>query len=205
MNRYAIGFPVVLDVNQTKIVLIGAGVEAEHKIDLLSGQGAQIVWIAPGDSEHRASSESIVPIATGYDARHLVGARIVLYAERDPILAAQIYHDASAVGALCWCADDPEHSHFSMPAIARLGAARLAISTAGKSPTLARLFRAQVEAALGEKFARFVEVLGALREEIKAREPDFDKRRAMLLDAVSAFQLELHVRYPDWFEEDRSE
>jgi precorrin-2 dehydrogenase/sirohydrochlorin ferrochelatase len=86
-----------------------------------------------------------------------------------------------------------------MPAIARLGAARIAISTSGGSPALSSRMREAFEAALDGEFACFVDELAALRERLKKDEPDPVRRRAELQRALDGFELELRVRYPDWF------
>ena len=79
-----------------------------------------------------------------------------------------------------------------MPAVAQLGPLRLAISTAGGSPTLAGRLRAIFETQLGERFAAFGRALAARRaghaiEERRADLEGFDDRG------------ECQV-YPDWFE-----
>src|SRR5262249_1866069 len=101
-------------------------------------------------------------------------------------------------GVLVWCCDNSSHSDFAMPAIARVGAARIAISTSGASPALAGRMRELLEPALGERFARFVEVLAALRERAK-QESDAENRRAVLQAALDGFELDVSVRYPAWF------
>jgi siroheme synthase (precorrin-2 oxidase/ferrochelatase) len=98
-----------------------------------------------------------------------------------------------------WCADDPAHSDLSMPAIARLGPARIAVSTAGQSPALAARLRQIFEAQLGERFGRFVEALGALRAELRREEPSVQARHARLRAAADQLDLTVTARYPDWF------
>ena len=41
-----------------------------------------------------------------------------------------------------------------------------------------------MEKIFGEEFAAFVDWLGQLREQAKANEPDFEKRRAVLREAL---------------------
>ncbi len=120
-----------------------------------------------------------------------------MVAVRDAALAERAQAAARARGVLIWCCDDPPHSDFAMPAIARVGAARLAISTSGASPALAGRMRAALESGLGEKFAQFVEVLAALRDRAK-EEPDEARRRATLLAALEGFELDVSARYPAW-------
>jgi siroheme synthase (precorrin-2 oxidase/ferrochelatase) len=100
---------------------------------------------------------------------------------------------------LFWACDDPAHSDLALPAIARLGAARVAVSTGGNSPALSARLRAALETGLGEDFARFVDELGRLRARVQSDEPDRDRRRAALTDALDDFAVELRVRYPRWF------
>jgi siroheme synthase (precorrin-2 oxidase/ferrochelatase) len=90
-----------------------------------------------------------------------------------------------------WCSDDPARSDFAMPAIAQLGPARIAISTAGGSPALAGKLRALFENQLGERFAEFARALARRRAG-----NTIEQRRA----DVDGFELELRVRYPDWFQ-----
>jgi precorrin-2 dehydrogenase/sirohydrochlorin ferrochelatase len=84
-----------------------------------------------------------------------------------------------------------------MPAIARLGRARLAVSTGGGAPALAKRMREQLEAALDNpRFRQFVDALAELRQELD--DPDFETRREKLTQAIDQFELVLSVRYPDW-------
>jgi precorrin-2 dehydrogenase/sirohydrochlorin ferrochelatase len=59
-----------------------------------------------------------------------------------------------------------------------------------------------MEKIFGEEFAAFVEWLGRLREQTKATEPDFEKRRAVLREALDGFRLLGKVQYPKvWLDE----
>jgi siroheme synthase-like protein len=136
--------------------------------------------------------------AAGFAASVLDGALLVMVAVRDDELAARVHAAARARGVLCWACDNPPHSDLAMPAIARLGVVRFAVSTSGASPGLAGRLRAALETGLGEKFARFVDVLAALRERAQ-QDGDETRRRATLLAALEGFQLELSARYPAWF------
>jgi siroheme synthase-like protein len=202
MDTYSRGLLVALDVAQATVVVVGGDEEAERKIELLLDGEARVRvlaeaptariagWAAAGLLEHAAR-----PFSPG----ELDGARLVLVTPRDPALAAAVAEAARARGVLCWACDDPAASDLAMPAVARLGAARVAISTSGRSPFLAGRMRAALEAALGDTFARFVEALGERRALARAEEPDRARRRAALEALLDGFELELRVRYPRWF------
>jgi siroheme synthase-like protein len=183
VNPTARGLPITLDLEGAQVVLVGGGDEAERKGELCVEAGAELRRIDDGAAFRDAD---------------LDGARLALVTARDPALAARVHAAARARGILCWACDDPARSDLAMPAVARLGAARVAISTSGFSPVLAARLRAAIETALGERFTRFVEVLGALRERAKS-EPDATRRRATLQAAVDGFSLEIAARYPEWF------
>ena len=182
MRATATGLPITLDVEHKIVVLVGTGEEAERKRELLAEGGAQIRAI-----DGPAFAPSV-----------LDGAMLVMVAVRDEALAARVHEAARARGVLCWACDNSPQSDFAMPAIARLGGARLAVSTSGASPALSGRLRAALEKGLGAEFARFVEVLGALRERAR-QEPDEAKRRATLQAALDGFELDVSARYPAWF------
>ena len=182
MRANAAGLPITLDVEGRVVVLVGSGDEADHKRELLTQAGAQL----------RAVD------AAGFAGSVLDGAFLVMVAVHDEALAERVHAAAKSRGVLCWACDNPPHSDLAMPAIARVGAARIAISTSGASPGLSGRLRAAIETGLGEKFARFVDVLAALRERA-LQDSDETRRRATLLAALEGFQLELSARYPAWF------
>jgi precorrin-2 dehydrogenase/sirohydrochlorin ferrochelatase len=180
MRADATGLPITLDLDGKIVVLVGPGEEAERKRELLNDAGAQVRAVDD-------FSESL-----------LDGAFLVMLTVRDEKLAERISSLCKKRNVLVWCCDNPPHSDFAMPAIARVGAARIAVSTSGASPALAARLRAALEKSLGERFAKFVEVLGALRERAK-QDPDEGRRRATLQAAVEGFELDVNARYPSWF------
>lgn len=174
MRLDAAGFPITFDVDGAHVLIVGDDDDASRKRALLEEGGASVTLIAPD--------------AFADDA--VAGARLVLLTRRDRALAARVSAAARARGVSVWCSDDPARSDFAMPAIARLGPLRVAISTAGGSPALASRLRALVEERLGERFAEFARQLAARRPE-----RSIDERRADL----DGFDLEIDVDYPDWF------
>jgi precorrin-2 dehydrogenase/sirohydrochlorin ferrochelatase len=180
MRANATGLPITLDLDGKIVVLVGLGEEADQKRELLTEAGAEVRAV---DS----FADSL-----------LEGATLVMLTVREPVVAERVHAAARKRGLLAWCCDDPEHSDLAMPAVARVGAARIAVSTSGASPALAGRLRVALEKGLGERFARFVEMLGALRERAR-QDQDEKRRRATLQAAVDGFELEATVRYPGWF------
>jgi siroheme synthase (precorrin-2 oxidase/ferrochelatase) len=84
-----------------------------------------------------------------------------------------------------------------MPALARLGRARIAVTTGGAAPALAGRLRAAFERDLGPEFAAFVDRLAAARDQLRRSEPDESKRRSALRALVDGFDVTIGVAYPD--------
>jgi precorrin-2 dehydrogenase/sirohydrochlorin ferrochelatase len=113
-----------------------------------------------------------------------------------------LYGKAREKGFLLWSVDYPEASSVTMPAVVASGHARVAISTSGMAPALSGFMKEDLERILDAEFASFVEWLGQLREQAKAEQPDAEKRRALLREALDGFRLLGKVQYPKvWLDE----
>ena len=174
MRGDAVGFAITLDVEGQAVLVVGDDADAARKRALLEDAGARVTQRAPGD------------FADG----DVDNARLVMLSTHEPTLATRVTAATRAHGVPVWCSDDPARSDFAMPAVAQLGPVRLAISTAGGSPTLAGKLRAIFEKQLGERFGDFGRALARRRAG-----HSIDERRADL----DGFDVELRVHYPDWF------
>ena len=120
----------------------------------------------------------------------------------DRDFAKMLIAKAREKGFLLWSVDYPEASSVTMPAVVASGHARVAISTSGMAPALSGFMKEDLERILDAEFASFVEWLGQLREEAKKNEPDAEKRRALLREALDGFRLLGKVQYPKvWLDE----
>ena len=185
MRTEATGFPVTLDLEGQKVLLLAKrgddGSELEKKLFLLERAGAMVV-----------KRSRFVP-------EDLDGARLVMVATRDARLTRRVFIEAKTRGILIWSSDDPEHSDLAMPAIVARGKATIAISTSGQSPALAAALRAALESGFDEKFARFVLALGRARKKVRSTEQKFSNRRKALREKLHGFALTTQLHYPDWF------
>jgi uncharacterized protein (TIGR00106 family) len=90
---------------------------------------------------------------------------------------------------LLWSVDQPDVSNVVMPAVVSSGHMRVAISSSGQAPALSGFMKEDLERILDGEFAAFVDWLSELREQAKANEPDAEKRRALLREALDGFRL----------------
>ncbi|HZC67354.1 MAG TPA: hypothetical protein VE201_01930 [Nitrospirales bacterium] len=76
------------------------------------------------------------------------------------------------------------------------GPLRIAVSTSGVSPALAKRLREDLEPLFDERFEVFLEWLDAYRAHLMATEPHIEKRQQLLRDAVSKVKLHARIEFP---------
>lgn len=200
------GFPLTVDVRGYPVLVLGGDEEAAEKTQRLLDAGAKVTVIAPNlhdQLKQLAASAKVVHRGRHFRETDLESAILVLNMIRgDKEFARSLFARARENKFLLWSVDFPEASNVTMPAVVVSGHARVAISTSGMAPALSGFMKEDLERILDADFAAFVEWLGKLREQAKANEPDAEKRRALLREALDGFRLLGKVQYPKvWLDE----
>ena len=199
------GFPLVLDVRGWTVLVIGGDEEAAEKTDRLLASGARVTVISPTLNEplrNLAASGKVIHRGRHFreaDLDHTILTLNTIRGDRD--FAKALLAKAREKGVLVWSVDFPDASSVTMPAVVASGHARVAVSTSGVAPALSGFMKEDFERILDAEFAAFVDWLGELREQAKKDEPDAEKRRALLREALDGFRLLGKVQYPKvWLE-----
>lgn len=158
-------FPAFFPLRGKRVVIAGDGELAEAKARLFEGSPAEVVRV---EGEAAFAPETYA------------GADLVFVASFDAPFREAAAAAARASGALLNVADAPELGDFHTPAIVDRGAVVAAIGTAGASPLLASLLRAEIEVRVPEGAGRIAALLGARREAVRTAFPDLALRRAFL-------------------------
>jgi precorrin-2 dehydrogenase / sirohydrochlorin ferrochelatase len=159
-------YPVALELSGRRCVVTGGGREAEAKARALLEADADVVVIAArvsdgfGDLIRRGE---ITHIHRRYERGDLAGAFLVIAANSDRAVRAEVFAEAETERVLCNAVDDVEHCHFAVPSIVRRGELLLAISTGGRAPALAKRLRRRLSAQFGWQWEALVDVLGEVR------------------------------------------
>jgi len=202
------GFPLVLDVRGFPVLVIGGDEEAADKSQRLLESGARVTVISPTLHETLklfAASAKVIHRGRHFRETDLEHTILVLNTIRgDREFAKMLLAKAREKGFLLWSVDMPEVSNVTMPAVVASGHARVAISSSGVAPALSGFMKEDLERILDSEFSAFVDWLGHLREQAKANEPDADKRRALLREALDGFRLLGKVQYPKVWQEERA-
>lgn len=200
------GFPLTVDVRGYPVLVLGGDEEAADKTQRLLEAGAKVTVVAPTLHEQLkqlAASAKVVHRGRHFRETDLESAILVLNMIRgDKEFSRSLFAKAREKKFLLWSVDYPEASTVNMPAVVASGHVRVAISTSGVAPALSGFMKEDLERILDPDFAAFVEWLGKLREQAKANEPDAEKRRALLREALDGFRLLGKVQYPKvWLDE----
>jgi precorrin-2 dehydrogenase/sirohydrochlorin ferrochelatase len=177
-------YPINIDLKNKKCVVIGGGKVAERKAITLREFGADVVVVAPEitpELQNLADNGSVCHITGMYELENLNGAFLVIAATDNREVNTAISSDAQKRGILVNVVDDPEICTYFVPAMVQRGDFIISISTSGKSPTLARRTREQLESQFGPEYGDLAELLGDLRDEVKSRHVDIaDRNRAYM-------------------------
>ncbi|MBR9727456.1 bifunctional precorrin-2 dehydrogenase/sirohydrochlorin ferrochelatase [Shewanella intestini] len=165
-------FPIFVDTQNIRVLVVGAGEVASRKIDLLARTQSQIEVIAPDISDEvqayqqqgrikviqREVQESDID---QYDLIYLATANNTLNSQLS-IIAAQRHIWANVV-------DNPSRCQFITPSIVDRGKLTVAISTSGAAPVFARSIRAKLEALLPQSLAPLFEFVANKRLEVQQK------------------------------------
>src|SRR5205807_10626618 len=114
------------------------------------------------------------------------GVFLTVVATTSSRLNESIYREAQRRGMLCNVVDVPDCCDFFYPAVVRRGDLKIAISTAGQSPSLAQKLRQQLEQQFGPGYATWVAELGETRRLILASDLDAERKRELLHSLASS-------------------
>ena len=199
--RTTAGLQMTLDLDGRQCLVIGGDEEAVEKTTRLLDAGAKVTVVHPtlhGDLRKLTASGKIIHRGRTFRSTDAQGAVVILNLLKDDLaLAKSLYELAKTERFLLWSMDQAEYSTMLMPALVKRGSLRMAISTSGNAPALARTLRENLEAVFDEEFEQFLDWLGALREELKKTEASDLRRRERLLEAVNGFALTATLQYPN--------
>ena len=162
-------YPVFLDINARKCLVVGGGAVGTRKVLSLVACGAIVTVVSPDATEKLKSLalEGIITLKTRtYRPADMQGMFLVVGATDNDSLNRQINHDAEQLNTLCNIADQPEVCNFILPATVKRDDLVIAISTSGKSPAFAKKLRKQLEQQFGPEYATFLTLMGGIRSRL---------------------------------------
>ena len=193
-------YPIMLQLDGKKVVVIGGGRVAERKVRGLIGTGAQVVVISPEATDEIQTfflDGKVVWQKKSFSAEDLRGAALIFAATDDKYINQSV-KSLAGKHQLVTVADDPDISDFHLPAHVQRGRLSIAVSTGGASPTLAKKLRAELEQLFDERYEEYLEFLFTARQWILKEVKDPALKRKLLTAMVSEDFLNSQNRAEDF-------
>ncbi|TCC89924.1 TSUP family transporter [Pedobacter hiemivivus] len=162
-------FPVFIKLNSIHTLLVGAGPVGLEKLTAILGNSpeANVTVIAlevlPGVKQLAEKHERLSILTREFDPSDLDGVDLVVAATNNDELNQQIREEADRRNLLVNFADKPDLCNFYLGSIVKKGDLKIAISTNGKSPTIAKRLKEVLNDSLPEEINDTLQNMQALR------------------------------------------
>ncbi len=159
-------YPVMLDLHDVTVLVVGGGRIGARKAAGLAAAGASVRLVATEVSEHVDAADVADVRRRRFVDGDLDDVRLVVTATGDEAVDAAVSAAARARGIWVNAADQPDDCTFILPAIARRGRVTVAVSTDGASPALAGGLRDALSALLDDDLGGAAEDLAQARRDV---------------------------------------
>lgn len=165
-------YPIFLKVHQLNVLIVGGGNVALEKLTFLlkSSPNANVKMVAPyikKEVEDLATKHRVELVLKPYHDSFIDDKHIVIVATNSHEVNLRIYNDCKEKHLLVNVADTPQLCDFYLGGIVTKGDIKIAISTNGKSPTMAKRLRQFFEEVIPEEVDELVQNLNQFRRGIK--------------------------------------
>ena len=180
-------YPIFLNLESKKCLVVGGGEVAERKVKGLLESKADVTVISPDISEYTANlakENRIIYKKRSYKKGDLKGFFLVIGATDSSEINELISIETKEMGILCNIVDSPHFCNFFVPSVVSSGDLKIAVSTNGKSPALAKKIRKELENIYGGEYALFLDYLGKIREKLLKMKNINDKKRKEIFENI---------------------
>jgi uroporphyrin-III C-methyltransferase / precorrin-2 dehydrogenase / sirohydrochlorin ferrochelatase len=175
--------PIFVNLENRRVLLVGAGNVALEKIGTLLKTGLQLRVVAPRvlPEVHRLASEGKLELVErAFEQEDLDGSFMVITATDSPEVNRAVYREAVGRNIPCNSVDDIPNCDFFFGSVVSRGDLQIAISTAGESPAVAQRLRREIDEQLPRDLGEWLARLGELRREVLEAHPRGEERRLLL-------------------------
>ena len=172
--------PLFAKLKGRRCLVVGGGTVATRRVEQLSAAGARVTVVAPELTEQLArwaEDGKISALRETFHGEMIADHWLIVAATGDRSVNRAVAEAAEAATRLCNVVDEPELCSFIMPTIIDRDPVTIAVSSAGRSPVLARWIKGLIEETLPSRIGLLAEIAGRWRERVRTAVPDLDLRR----------------------------
>jgi siroheme synthase-like protein len=176
-------FPVFLKLENFRVLIVGGGKVGLEKVSavLVNSPKTNLTVISIDFSDEILDFlkpySNVKVVKRAFENSDLDGVEFLIVAINDKHKSIEIKEEAKSRSILANVADKPEYCDFYLGSIVRKGDLKIAISTNGKSPTIAKRVREVFEESFPEEMQEVLENLYKIRTQLHG---DFSTKVAEL-------------------------
>ena len=182
-----------LDLKNKQVVIVGGGPEAHRKILSFLDAGSKILVVSKNflneiHALHELKKIQLIQQNVN-DAQSFIDSLelipdVLVAVTNDAQLNLQLVEVAKDAGCMVYAVDNPEISDFMLPALAKIDDVRIAVSTLGKSPSMARVLRQRIEKMITKQDLLQIKLQEFVRGELKQKISDQKIRKIVLSEIL---------------------
>jgi len=172
-------FPVFIKLEQLRLLVVGGGKVGLEKLQtvLLNSPATAVTLVAPEISEPVRELAQTHPnirlLERAYHKCDLEYADIAIVAVNDRAVSQTVAREAKEKGILVNVADTPDLCDFYLSSVVRKGNLKIAISTNGKSPTIAKRLKEEIGSMIPEEMETVLDNMQTIRQRMNG---DFSEK-----------------------------
>ena len=159
-------FPMYMDMNDLKVLVVGGGVIATEKLEKVVDFTKEITIIAlrvEDEAKAIIDTHDLCLHQRAYKVGDIIGFDIVIVATDTVTLHKEIYEESRGSRILVNSVDNTEYCDFIFPSYIKKDALTIAFSTGGASPAFAKQIRQHFEKIIPESVGSFLQKMKDLR------------------------------------------
>lgn len=163
-------YPMMVDLQDRNVLVVGGGRVAERKIRSLLPTGANIMVVSPTITDKirlLAKQKKIRLQLRKYRSPDCDDCFFIIAATNQAFVNLQVYEDAQRRNQWINVVDQPSLCNFTVPSVFKRGKLTISVSTEGASPSLAKHIRHDLESQFGDEYALLLEITQEVRAKLQ--------------------------------------
>ena len=159
-------FPMYMDMQDLKVLVVGGGYIATEKLEKLVDFTKEITVIAlrvEDEAQSLIDENALTLHQRAYNTGDIQGFDIVIVATDTVDLHKEIYEESRGSRILVNSVDNTDYCDFIFPSYVQKGDLTIAFSTGGASPAFAKYIRRHFEKIIPDSVGEFLQKMKAMR------------------------------------------
>lgn len=190
-------YPVFLNLQQQKCVVVGGGEVAVRKVNSLLNSEALVDVISPCVHPKLSALAAVGRIKLTkrlYQKGDTAGALLVIAATDQKEINQQVAVDCAEDSVLCNVVDSPALCDFIVSSVLQQGPLTIAVSTSGQAPAAAKQITQSLQQKYDETYGIVIELLGQFRRRLLQEVAEPEQRQSLLTSLELEELVELYRR-----------